>query len=325
MAVDSIRPLGGREATFGRITEWTANRRWLVHTTSRFDEEWQILEAGWNSSPQLFPVPYTNVLASQPLLLCRSIGGRQQERSPQHWIVTAEYSSAPLSQQQQDAQQYENPLDRPSAIRWNSVKYSRACIFDTGGNLILMSSGEPPDPPAEMDASNWVVSVRHNEPAIPAFIIDYTDAVNTSAFTIQGLTVDPYVAKIMEIEIGELQTAQISETEAVGYYPFAYSMELRGKMIPATDIYSSPGTQVREGWKLRLLDQGYWQKDPNDSTKRIRIQDDSKPPRDVVKPWPLNGLGARLSDPTPSTAKSRVWDIYNYKDFGVLPGVNSNP
>src|SRR5262252_413660 len=247
MAVDSIRPLGGREATFGRITEWTANRRWLVHTTSRFDEEWQILEAGWNSTPQQFPVPYTNVLASQPLLLCREIGGKQQERSPQHWIVTANYSSAPLSSQQQQAQQYENPLDRPSGIRWNSVKYSRPCLFDTGGNLILMSSGEPPDPPAEMDASNWVVTIHHNEPAIPDYIIDYTDAVNQSAFTIQGLTVDPYVAKIMEIEIGEEQTAQIAENEIVTYFPFAYALELRGKMVPRNNATAPPGTMEREG------------------------------------------------------------------------------
>jgi hypothetical protein len=307
MAVDLIRPLGGREATFGRITEWTANRRWLVHTTSRFDEEWQILEAGWNNNPQLFPIPYTNVLPSQPMLLCRSIGGKQMDNSPQHWTVTAEYSSAPLSQQQKDAQQYENPLDRPSRIKWSSARYNKACAFDVWDNIILMSSGEPPDPPAEKDESRWIITVAKNVAAVPALILDYQDGVNDAAFLIQGIEIPQYCAKLSDLAISEEQTAQTGEQEWINYYEFGYSMELR-----------------LDSWALKLLDQGYYQIWAG-GLGRARIKDDSVPPKDVVRPWPLDGNGGRLDNPNPSNVTYLNFIVYPYVDFGVLPAINGNP
>jgi hypothetical protein len=236
------------------------------------------------------------------------MGAKQQEKSPEYWIATAEYSSAPLSQQQKDAQQFENPLDRPSKIRWNTAHYNKPLAFDNQGLPVLMSSGEPVDPPPEADRSRWVVNVAKNVAGVPNYILDYTDGVNASAFTIQGLTIPQYVAKIADIEIGEEQTAQVSDQQWVTYYPFAYAFELRP-----------------ETWKLKLLDQGFWQLDPNDSTKRKRIQDDSTPPRDVVKPWLLDGSGGRVDDPSIQNSKYLVFDAYNYVDYGVLPAVNGNP
>ena len=308
MSVLSINPLGERTAFFGLITTWKATRRWLVKCDTRFQEEWQILETGWNfNGTQIFPIPYTNVLGSQPMLLCRSLQADQQRQNPQVWIVTAEYSSEPLSQQQKDAQQFENPLERPSKIRWGSGKYNKAAVFDSSGNSITNSAGDPFDPPPEIDQSRWTATVTTNVSAVPQAIIDYTDAVNSDGFTILSVPVSPLCAKIMGIDVSEEQTAQVGENDFVNYFVFGYVLEFR-----------------KETWKLQLLDQGFREFDPNDATKRIPIKDDAVPPKDVTKPWPLDGAGTRLNNPTPDTAAIVAFDVYNSLPFGgVLPGLNS--
>lgn len=302
MFVNYMRPLPGREGSFGKITEWKTRRAWLAHTTSRFVEEWQILEYGWTNG--ILPVPFASVLETQPLLLCRSVSPSQQRESPQHWIIVAEYSSEPMTQQKREEQQYPNPLNRPARIRWNSAKYNKPCIYDTDGNLILNSAGDPYDPPPEIDQSRWTATIQKNVAAVPQVIIDYTDAINESPFTIQGVSVGPKVAKIMSIEISDSQFAQAGGDE-IEYVTFTYALEFRP-----------------ETWQLKLLDQGYRQKDPNDSTKRIAIKDDATPARDISHPWPLNGSGAKLTNPTPSTAVKRTHNVLAAKDFSILPGIN---
>lgn len=304
MAIDYIRPLRGRSAFFGPITNWKATRKWLVHTTTRYDEEWPILQTAWLADS--LPKPFSSVLGTQPLLLCKGIGGDQVEKSPQHWVFKAEYDSQPLSQQRKEEQQYPNPLDRPFKITWNTAKYNKPAVFDTSGNLILNSAGEPYDPPAEKDASHWVANVTKNLPGVPSYVLTMENAINSTGFTIQTIPVDQYCAKVMSLNIGEFQTTQVGE-DIVTWLVFSYSIEFRN-----------------ETWKLQPLDQGYRQIDPNDSTKRIHIKDDAIPAKFVTKPWPLDGSGAKLANPSPSNAVKRSHNIYTAMDLGnLLPGLNT--
>lgn len=302
MSVIYMRPRAGRQADFGKITEWSATREWLAKTNNRFDEENVIL--GYGYSQGILPVPFVNVLGTNPLLLCRKVMPKQEKNSPQHWVITAEYSSEWLSKQEKDEQQYPNPVDRPAKISWASTKYNKPCIFDSSNNLILNSAGDPFDPPAEFDQSRWTFKVSKNVDSVPSWIIDYTDAVNNATFTVQGVSVNQYCAKIMSIEISDEQTAQIDANTEITYFVFSYSVEIRA-----------------ETWKLQLLDQGFRQKG-SDSTKREHIKDDATPAKFVSKPWPLDGAGKKLSNPTPSTAKILKFDVYNYKPFNILPGLS---
>lgn len=303
MAVIYMLPIGERQGMFGLITTWSAERRWLALCDTRFAEEWQILEFGWAEG--VLPVPYRNVLGSQPLLLCRSVGAKQQKDSPQHWIVTATYSSEPLTQQQREAQQFENPLDRPAKVRWNTAKYNKPVFIDNDGNNLVNSAGEFFDPPAEVDRSRWTATVTKNVEGIPFYIIEFTDAINDADFTIQGVPVAHRCAKIMSIEISEEQTAQINETDTIEYFVFSYTMEFRP-----------------ETWVLYLQDQGYRQISTTDDTKRIPIKDDGTPPKDVTKPWPLDGMGGKLADPSPTNTKLISFNVYTEQSFLVLPGID---
>jgi len=318
MAVASWGRLAGKEGSFGPIAEWTAKREWLFKTNNRYDEENVVLAYGYGNN--ILPFPLVSSLPSNPLLLCRRVLPKQDKKSPLHWVVTAEYSTEYLSKQEKDAQQYQNPVDRPSSIKWNTAKYNKPVVYDTGNNLILNSAGDPFDPPPEKDASRWTATVTKNVPAVPSYILDYCDAVNSEQFTIQGLPVAQYVAKIMSIEIGEEQAAQISEFQEQTYFTFTYTLEFR-----SAQVTRNSGVKEPEGWLLRLLDQGFREKDPNDSTKRRHIKDDASPAKFVTHPWPLDGTGKKLADPKVSTAKQRNFDVYNYISFSNLPGINGNP
>ncbi len=314
MACVSIRPLPGKEGSFGPITEWRAKREWLATCNSRYDEESTILSYGYANN--ILPIPFVNTLGSNGLLLCWRVLPKQDRKSPLHWVVTAEYSSEYLSKKEKDEQQYTNPTDRPATIKWSTAKYNKPAVRDINGNLILNSAGQPFDPPAEKDCSRWTATISKNLEDVPSFILDYCDAINSDEFTIQGLNVLPGVAKIMTIEIGDEQSAQISDHEEITYYVFTYTVEFRSALVMVN------GVRIPEGWTLYLLDQGYHQIDPNDSTKRIAIKDDSVPAKFTTKPWPLNGSGARLANPTASNAFALPQVIYNSKAFSVLPGIN---
>jgi hypothetical protein len=304
MAVLSMRPLPGKEGSFGPITEWSAKREWLAVCDSRFDEESTILAYGYANG--ILPVPFANVLGSNPLLLCWTVSPKQDKKSPLHWVVTASYSTQYLSKQEKDEQNYPNPVDRPAKFTWSSAKYNKPMVKDINGSMIVNSAGDPFDPPAEADRSRWTVSITKNVYAVPSIIIDYTDAINSGSFTIQSLPVAAQVAKIMSINIGEEQSAQIAEDSEITYFAFSYTMEFRP-----------------ETWKLELLDQGFRSFDPNDATKRVHIKDDAVPAKFVTKPWPLDGSGAKLANPSTSNAVSKKFDIYNAKDFSSLPGINT--
>ncbi len=251
-------------------------------------------------------MPFSSVLGSQPLLLCKGIGGDQVEKSPQHWIFKAEFDSKPISQAQKDAQNYQNPLDRPVKIVWNTAKYNKPAVYDINGKLILNSAGEPYDPPAECDRSHWVINVTKNLGGVPAYVLGIRDAINSTGFTVQGISIDQYCAKVMSLNIGEVQTTQVGD-DIVTWVVFQYSLEIHD-----------------DNWKLQLLDQGFRQFDPNDSTKRIHIKDDAVPAKLVTKPWPLDGSGGKLANPSTTNAVKRTHEVYTAVDLGsLLPGLNT--
>lgn len=290
MSVEYIRPLSGREGEIGKITESHSTQQWLSKCTDRFDDESVIFPYGIGAL--ILPVPYSDFHPTRPLLLCRKLRWKQDKKSPLHGIVTADYSSEPLNQSEKE--QEENPLARRAKIRWNTAKYQKAIEKDNANQATVNSAGDYFDPPPQVDRSRWTATIQKNLASVPSWIIDYTDAVNASSFTFAGLSVGARVAKIMSIEISDLQT-----DNDIDFYVFSYTLEFRP-----------------ETWDLKILDQGLRYKV---STSRKQILDDSTPPRPITSPKLLDGSGGILASPSPSTAVYKTFYVYNEKDFGVLP------
>lgn len=311
MTIQYIRPLPGREGNYGKTIEHTAVREWLCCSDSRYETDYSITQYGWSHG--ILPIPYvTSIFGLSPLipLLCRKLAIKQDKKSPLHYVITADHSSEPISQQEKNQQASPNPLDRPSAYKWKTNKYNKATHKDKNGKAIVNSAGEFFDPPPESDLFRWTVTVTTNVAGIPNFMLEFAEGgpTNSSPFTIQGVSVGEQVARISDMDISDLQSATLDDGEGgtfvQEYFVFSYSMEFH-----------------RETWALKLLDQGMRQIDPDDETKRIAIKDDAVPPKEVKKPWPLDGEGARLDDPSPENAVELSFDITEAADFSVLPGL----
>jgi hypothetical protein len=72
----------------------------------------------------------------------------------------------------------------------------------------------------------------------------------------------------------------------------------------------------RDGWALDILDAGFNRKDPADATKRIPITIDGVLPS---APYPLNGSGVPLENPSPSTGVFLSYNVYKTRAFSSLP------
>lgn len=301
MSVTKIEEMWpGRGGKFGGVEDSSRTRKWRVRTDNKFDGEDSIISYGISTGK--FPERFT-AHPNNPKLTARSLNADNQEDSPYHWIVTCEYTSAPISKEQKDKEDNPNPNDRPAKIKWVTSLYREAIVKDQAGKAILNSAGDYPDPPVERDRSNWTISISKNIPAIPTWLLDYNNCpINDSSFTVQGLPIDPEKARLTTVEIGEE-----NEENGFKYYPIRLELELK-----------------KEGWKTSILDQGFRElkvltegEDPEQV--HIQVADENGVLSNITSPALLDGEGLKIPNPTPDDAKYLDYDTNEKKDFSVLP------
>jgi hypothetical protein len=211
------------------------------------------------------------------------------------WTVTAQYAdSRPMA---------EDPTDDAAIISWGSEQFQKPAVFDRNGNFIVNSAGDPFDPPNMMDDSRRVVTVQKNLTAVPAWILDYQDAVNSDSFTVDGVTIGIGLAKMQVVTVGERQRRNGTTFRTV-----SFTIHLQ-----------------REGWLLRPLDAGFREIDigsgsgsGSGSGQLVNIKnpgDDELP----GAPVPLNGSGVALTNPSFSTCVFLPFSVYATRTFSSLP------
>jgi hypothetical protein len=210
------------------------------------------------------------------------------------WTVTAEYSSE-LQNSAGTGGLNNNPTLDVAQISWGSEQFQRPLIVDKNGDAVVNSAGDPFDPPAMIDDSRRVVTVQKNLTAVPTWILDYQDAVNNDAFSVDGVSIAIGQAKMQLVTVGPVQ-----ERNGTLFRQVNFQIQFQ-----------------RDGWAVDILDAGFREKDPADSTKRIAITlDDGTDPSTPVL---LNGSGSKLDDPTPATAQFISFDAYKERAFSSLP------
>lgn len=205
------------------------------------------------------------------------------------WRVTAEYSS--------EMELAENPTNDPALIRWDSEQFQKPAIFDYNGEAIVNSAGDPFDPPNMMDDSRRVVTVTKNLASVPAWILTYQDAINSGPFTIDGVSVATGLAKMQRVAVSERQTRNGTSFRTVDF-----TIHLQ-----------------KNGWKLEPLDAGFREREATGTPpelKNIKNPNDDELPG---APVPLDGSGRQLADPTPANCVFLDFDVYEPKDFSILP------
>jgi hypothetical protein len=202
------------------------------------------------------------------------------------WTVTANYSDERVLD--------DDPTQDAAEIAWNSEQFQKVAVVDRSGNVICNSAGDLFDPPAMIDDSRRVVTVTKNLAVVPTWILDYQDAVNSDSFTVDGVSIAVGKAKMQAVTVGPKQ-----RRNATVFRTVTFTMHLQ-----------------RDGWALDILDAGFNRKDPADATKRIPITIDGILPS---APYPLNGSGAPLANPSPSTGVFLSFNVYKTRAFSSLP------
>ena len=253
-------------------------RKFLLRTTSQADGPFAV---GSNASLPIIG----NAHPEDANAFCVSL--QVENTAPwAGWTVTANYSDERTID--------DTPTDDAAEISWGSEQFQKVAAFDRDGNAIVNSAGDLFDPPAMMDDSRRVVTVTKNLATVPAWILDYQDAVNSDTFTVDGVSIAVGKAKMQAVTVSPKQRRNNTVFRAV-----TFTIHLQ-----------------RDGWGLDILDAGYNRKDPNDATERLPITVHGVLPS---APFPLNGSGAPLENPSPANCVFRTFNVYKTRAFSSLP------
>jgi hypothetical protein len=215
---------------------------------------------------------------------CRSLQvSRAGGKDKQNWIATANYDTQVA---------YEiDPLMDPAEIEWDGDSFEEIAVFDRNGHACLNSAGDQLQD-LFRERSRRIVTVSKNVAAVPSWIITNEDAVNSSAFVVDGFSIPAGKAKLSAPRLGKW-----SSRNGVAFRQMTMIFKLN-----------------KDGWASQPLDAGFRYK--SGTSRFIITNTDGTVP---TNPVPLNGSGAVLSNPTPSTAVFLSFDLYPAYDFNLLP------
>lgn len=288
MAVISVRKLwqdrAGKANAKG-VRRYTES--WRVETNNK-NEGAVTVGAGFTLSTG---IGYGSTYHEDSGAWLQDLDPRQEKFSPTVWIVTCSYSS--------ERETATDPTTEPAIITWGGEQFQKPAVFDRNGDAIVNSAGDFFEDPPQMDDSRITAQIQKNVEAVPSWLLDYRDSVNSGIFMLDGIAIGIGVAKLQPPTIGQEQVRN-------GYVfrQLTLNMHFRD-----------------EGWAVRPLDQGYHEIGdlitPGDGEARVKMlnADGTEPSRPIL----LDGNGARLENPNPTNAVFLEFDVYKERDFSVLP------
>lgn len=269
--IQVVEQSAGRSGTIGMVADTQVKRTFFVTCNNIYDNPITI-----NASPLLIARcgRFFSPHPSNPFYTRRNLGFSAS--SPRHWVVTAPYSTAPISQEERDKSDHPNPTDRPVRMSGAAQEYERYTQQDRNGDLRKNSAGDS-FPPQPVEDSRAVLQLRANVTEINFSWFDLNETINDEDYTVtDGLTSFIIPAKralIKGIGWGEIQ-------EENGYRYYQISAELLKK-------------KDEDGWKLSLLDEGFHYLDGS-TRKKIMIEDGDGALKAPAESIPLDGSGAVL-------------------------------
>ena len=270
-----------RELDEGRSAQNTKGirtyvRRFLLHTTDKADGPYAV---GSNASLPLIGAPHNE----DTLAWCISLSVENHEPW-KGWTVTANYDSS--------IELHTNPEFDPPSIEWDGENFEEALVYDVDGYAVLNAANDPFEN-AVRERTRRVVTVTVSVTSVPSWIITAEDAVNSSAFQLDGFTVPTKKAKL--------------SAPRLGLWEYRNGVRFR-KMVLTIKLN-------KDGWNYQPLNAGYYELNASAQHVRCRAQDGT----DAIQPMPLSAAGVQIAAPTTSTATYGNFNIYPALDFNTLP------
>ena len=266
---------------------WEYTRGWLVQTDDKTDRESVVSTAtGLPAYGELHPSPISDAA------YCNQIAYTMTDRgdTPTAWTVTASYTSA-RSLDETD------PTSDEVLVAWQSEIYQEPVFQDVNSQAILNSAGDYfIDPSPTRDTADLIATIQANVTSVPTWVLTYQNRVNNGSITIGGLAIAQGVAKLQRLTIGNRE-----KRNSTTFYPLTFEIHLK-----------------EAGWRFKPLDAGFREIGYGGLVQIINDGDGEE----VTTPVLLDGNGAVLANPSPSTAVFANYQVYEEKDFTVLPGVS---
>ncbi len=283
MTITSVKEIWQGRGGSGSFEGRTYARVFLVTTDNNFDTA---VEATFSGTPKLGDLHNRDEGA-----FCQDVLARQMPFSPTVWTITASYSS----KREFEVKDQDNPLADAARIVWTTEQFQRDVAIDRNGKAVLNSVGYAFDPLPTADDSRPTVNITTNHAAVPDWILDTPNALNSTPVTIDGLPIGKEVAKIKSANISEKRSRN-----DVTYRTLTLSIHLK-----------------KGGWQPKILDEGFARIDPGDPEAResIALSDGTFPLRPVL----LNGSGGILANPSTSNAVHLEFEFYPTFDYNNLP------
>lgn len=258
---------------------------YMIHTDSEY-ELWSTIRAA-------LPLPGA-AFADDSAALVTDRTGRRDEQSRFLWHAEVTYK-----REVQD--EVESPLDRPAKIRWTSALITKPVLRDLNGDACVNSAGDYFDPPLEAEFPRWTANIQFNAASVPVSVLQYAGAINNAPVTIDGLAVDAERARVIALDISEVQ-----EENGIEFRSVTLAVECRDAADDSFDTLA--------------LDQGYRIKDGTD-LKDILIEDEDGNKARPSAPVLLDGSGAKLADPSPGNAVFLEFEIPRRLDLTIFTGI----
>lgn len=282
----------------------TLTRSWLAKTTTALDSAVVVMTS--TSLPKLFDAHPDKRAAT-----CRKIVPSQHPESGKIWTIVATYTTAFDPRAGLDVSGNKvDPISMAAEISWETVRFTKDATKDINGKAITNAAGDRPEKGTEIDASRELVRVNKNMIAVPQWIKQYRDAVNSDAFILDGIPIDAGEAKIVGVGIQPWKNESLGETSAfISYRPVTMEIEIS-----------------EEGWGLEFLNEGFYAfEGEGDERKKVLISDDNGDP--VSKPVLLTPDGRKLSTEFLNQLMEsgefegffRKYKVYRERPFSALP------
>lgn len=210
-----------------------------------------------------------------------------------HYEVTATYSS--------ERELAEDPTDEPALTEWDGEQFQRPLVIDEDGSIVCNSAGDPFDPPEMIDDSRLISVTTKNLATVPTWIMEYSNAVNSDSFTLDGVT--------FAIGTAKMQTPRISKPQSRNGISF--------REVQITIHYRE------EGWLSNIIDAGFRElAGGSGSGSGSGVLQNIKNPGDdelPAAPVPLDGAGNALENPSPLNNVTKTFRAYRRLPFSALP------
>lgn len=286
MTVTSVKELAQKSGGVDREGTYRATRVFQVQSNDPAEEVAAVLLAVGVFPNSFHPDP-------QMPATCEDVVANQTDNRTT-WVVEARYESGTPP----DEKDPDNPLNDRPQISWSSSAYQHRIDEDINGNPIVNTAGKPYDQPVEVEFADWVVSYSVNLAVVPAFLLQYENAVNSDPFTVDGVAILPQQGQIRGLRISPVMIRN-----DIAYRQVSLEIYIR------TDLWTE--LKFEEG------DEEYVDtSDHSKGWKRISLP--GPPKFDPPGLWPLDKDGAAIQNPTTQNMLSTEWQARKELQFSPL-------